>query len=133
MFTASDVGRDIRLLPDDDLIRVGSHHERGTVTTDEFAGVLLSGGGRREIRSIPSKPVRRQELDCPAKRPDALGVRDLLKQPDHHCAVAGRGENARPDHPLLADDIEMKGLARLARQRFNENSLRTPISLSVRV
>jgi hypothetical protein len=56
-----------------------------------------------------------------------------LKQSNHHCAVTARGENARPDHPFLADDIEMKGVARLARQRFNENSLRTAISLSVRV
>lgn len=133
LFTAPLVGRDICLLADDDLIRVGSHHERGAVTADEFAGVFLSWRGGREIRSIPRKAVRRQELDCPAKRPDALRVRNLLKQSDHHCAITGRGENARPDHPLLADDIEMKGLARLARQRFNENSLRTPISLSVRV
>lgn len=120
-------------MADDDLIRVASHHERGAVSTDEFAGVLLSWRGRRQIRSIPRKPVRRQELDRPAKRPYALGVRDLLKQSDHHRAVTSRGENARPDHPFLADDIETKGLGRLARQRFNEDSLRTPISFSVRV
>src|ERR1700730_7897205 len=98
MITAAYVGRDIRLLADDDLIRVGSHHERGTVTTHEFSGVLLSGRGRRQIRGIPGKPVRRKELDCPPKMPDALTVPDLLKQPDHHRAVTGRGENARPDH-----------------------------------
>ena len=57
LFTAAYVGRDIRLLADDDLIRVGSHHERGAVTTDEFAGVFLSGCGRRQIRTIPRKPV----------------------------------------------------------------------------
>ena len=133
LFTAAYAGRDIRLLADDDLIRIGSHHEGGTVTTDEFAGIFLCGRGHRQIRTIPRKPVRRQELDCPAKRPDALMVRDLLKQSVLHCAITGPGENARPDHPFLADDIEMKSMTRLARQRFKEDPLRPPITLPVRV
>ena len=133
MLAAAYVVRDIGLLADDDLIGIGSHHERRAIATDEFAGVFLSGRGCRQIRSVPRKPVRRQELNCPAKRLDALRVRDLLKQSDHHCGVTGGRENARPDHPFLADHTEMESMADLARQRFNKNSLRAPIALAVRV
>jgi hypothetical protein len=77
----------------------------------------------RNVCVIPVEILAREEQDRTPQGLNALRVYDFLKQAGHHPEVASIRLNARLNHPLSADHIEMQLVAGLVCEGINKDSL----------
>jgi hypothetical protein len=115
---------------DEDPILIITKEKVDSIAACECAGVALAGSSRGKINIVPVEPVLFKMRDHFGQRSDALCVRDFIQYPLHHCQIPVRGENAGLDKPLLADNLEVKLIAKIAAQLADELPLRLPISFS---
>lgn len=130
MLPAAKCRIDIDRTSHENPIVVCPDHERIPVAADQFAAIFFARRCGRDIHLVPIDLFPGEESNRPPQRLNAAGVGDLLKHPFHHAEPSVIRGDARLNHALSANHIEMHIVPSVLRNRSDQQPLSSSVSLT---